>query len=108
MTRGRCLVIANEPAFHQIRRIAGEAGHVSYYVDVGTIEGGTRRLAFAGNIFVGPVVVTSRDEARQWDHDLIEDPRRFGEFVSSEWIRRFLDVWEDEGSDRRCSRQRFG
>jgi hypothetical protein len=89
--------IANDPTFRQIRRIAGEGGQVSYYVDVPTIGGGTRHFAFAGNIFVGPVLVTSRDDPGQWDHEVIDDPRRFGEFVSSDWVSRFLAARHGDG-----------
>jgi hypothetical protein len=88
--------IASDPTLRQIRRIAGEGGQVSYDVDVPTI-GGTRHFAFAGNIFVGPVLVTSRDEAGQWDQEVIDDPRRFGEFVSSDWVSRFLAARHGDG-----------
>ncbi|MCW2515487.1 MAG: hypothetical protein JWR11_4529 [Mycobacterium sp.] len=90
------MVIAKDPAFHQIRRTAGEAGHVSYHVDLKDVSGGPRHFAFSGNIFVGPVVVTSRDGRGRWDHQVVDDPRRFGEFVSSEWVRRFLQAWHEE------------
>ncbi|MCV7420892.1 hypothetical protein H7K45_10115 [Mycobacterium yunnanensis] len=73
--------------------MAGEAGQVGYYVDVETSSGETRHFAFTGNIFVGPVLVTSRDGAGRWDYEVIDDPRRFGEFVSAEWVDRFLESW---------------
>ena len=74
----------------------GEAGHVRYYVDVVSLDGQTRHFAFAGNIFVGPVVVTSEDEVGRWDLRVIDEPRRFGEYVSAEWVRRFLAAEKDE------------
>lgn len=87
---GECKLMTDDPTLGQIRRSAGEAGHVSYYVDVSTDGGGIRHFAFSGNIFVGPVLVTTRDEHGQWDHDVIDDPRRFGEFASADWVRRWF------------------
>jgi len=84
------------PAIRHFRRVAGEAGHVSYFVEVQTTDGDPRQLAFTGNIFVGPVVVTSTDTDGRRDHEIIDHPRRFGEFVSSEWVHRFLESWTDE------------
>jgi hypothetical protein len=85
-------VIVNRMSLQQIRRSAGEGGNVSYYVDVPTTEGGTRHFAFFGNIFVGPVVVTSRDESGHWEHEVVEEPRRFGEFVTAQWVLEYLDA----------------
>jgi hypothetical protein len=102
------LVIARHPTVRHIRRIAGEAGHVSYYVAVHSGNGAARHFAFAGNIFVGPVLVTSRDEEGHWDHAVIDEPRRFGEFVSSEWVDRFLQAWLDGApAEHFLLRQRF-
>ncbi|MEU0497249.1 hypothetical protein [Mycobacterium sp. NPDC006124] len=61
-----------------------------------TIDGDPCQLAFAGNIFVGPVVVTSTDADGRSDLEVIDQPRRYGEFVSSEWVDRFLESWTDD------------
>jgi hypothetical protein len=75
------------------KRVAGDAGHVSYYVELHTGGGATRHVAFSGNIFVGPVLMSSRNGDGRWDHRMIDDPRQFGEFVSADWVDRFLDSW---------------
>lgn len=86
------------PAVRNMRRVAGEAGHVSYYVEVETSTGAARHFAFSGNIFVGPVLVTSRDDDGGWDHEMLDQPRRFGEFVSAEWVDRYLVDWHETGA----------
>ena len=91
-----------------IERTAGEAGHVRYRVEVTASDGGTRRLTFAGNIFVGAVVMTSRDGFGRRERRLIENPRRFGEFVSSEWVRRYLAERDEAGVCHVCSEQWYG
>ena len=99
-------MIARHPTIRRIRRVAGEAGHVNYYVDVHT-GNGARHFAFAGNIFVGPVLMTSRDDEGRWDHEVIDDPRRFGEFVSSEWIDRFLAARDEAPTEHYHVHRRF-
>ena len=47
-----------------------------------------------GNIFVGPVAVTE-DTDGQWADEVIDEPRRFGEFYSPEWVRRFTAGFTD-------------
>jgi hypothetical protein len=74
----------------QLTRKAGEAGHVDYHVDVQTGAGLVRHFIFSGNIFVGPVALVSITEDGRREDELIREPRRFGEFVSPDWIRRFL------------------
>jgi len=64
---------------------------VSYHVEVHGDGGALRRLTFAGNIFVGPVVVTSTYSDGRSDHEVVDHPRRFGEFVSADWVDRFLE-----------------
>ncbi|MBJ7339594.1 hypothetical protein [Mycolicibacterium sp.] len=92
---------------HQIRRIPGEAGQVRYSVDITTRGGGIRHFDFGGNIFVGPVVVTSSDEIGHWDRVVVDDPRQFGEFVSAEWVRRYLAAWDDgDASGDACATKR--
>ena len=80
-------------AVSNFRRVAGEAGNVSYYVEIQSGGGDTRHIAFSGNIFVGPVLMSSRNGDGRWDHQVIDHPREFGEFVSAEWVDRFLDSW---------------
>ncbi|KAA0102180.1 hypothetical protein CIW49_02335 [Mycolicibacterium sp. P1-18] len=67
---------------------------MDYFVEVETSPGEPRHFAFAGNIFVGPVVVTSTDGRGRREHEVIDHPRRFGEFVSAEWVDRFLESWQ--------------
>jgi hypothetical protein len=86
-------VTDRHPAVRHFRRVAGQGGHVTYFVEVETSGGSPRHFAFAGNIFVGPVVVTSTDAHGRSKHEVIDHPRRFGEFVSSDWVDRFLESW---------------
>jgi hypothetical protein len=86
-------VTDRHPAVRHFRRVAGQAGHVSYFVEVEASDGDARHFAFAGNIFVGPVVVTSTDSQGRSKHELIDHPRLFGEFVSADWVHRFLESW---------------
>jgi hypothetical protein len=86
-------VTDRHPAVRHFRRVAGQAGHVTYFVEVQASGGGARHFAFAGNIFVGPVVVTSNDAQGRSEHEVVDRPRRFGEFVSAEWVDRFLESW---------------
>jgi hypothetical protein len=93
MPWGATSVTDGHPAVRHVRRVAGQAGHVTYFVEV-EAEGGTaRHFSFAGNIFVGPVVVTSTDGHGRSVNEVVDQPRRFGEFVSSEWVDRFLESW---------------
>ncbi|GAB7066782.1 hypothetical protein H7J06_28450 [Mycobacterium hodleri] len=81
------------PTVRNFRRVAGQAGHVNYYVEVQADGDDSRHLVFAGNIFVGPVVVISTDAEGRSTHEVVDHPRRFGEFVSSDWVDRFLESW---------------
>jgi hypothetical protein len=72
----------------EIERTAGEGGYVSYRVRLQT-PSGPRDVTFSGNIFVGPVAVTE-DTDGQWADEVIDEPRRFGEFYSPDWVRRFV------------------
>jgi hypothetical protein len=85
-----CHANTNEPFVRSVRRVAGDCGHVSYHVDVRADNGGTRRLVFSGNIFVGPVVLVDSGDRGESHCEVINEPRRFGEFVSGEWVCRFL------------------
>jgi hypothetical protein len=49
-------------------------------------------FTFSGNIFVGPVALVSITEDGRREDELIREPRRFGEFASPDWIRRFLEA----------------
>ena len=74
----------------RIERVPGAGGNVDYHVDVHA-DGISKRLVFSGNIFVGPVVLTGTDErGGRWD-EVIDEPRRYGEFATADWISRFLD-----------------
>ncbi|BDX34786.1 hypothetical protein TUM20985_53330 [Mycobacterium antarcticum] len=79
-----------------------------YHVETTGCDGGTRRLTFVGNIFVGSVVMTSRDGVGHRESHVIDNPRRFGEFVSSEWVSRYLDERHDAGVCQLCPEQRYG
>lgn len=78
----------------RISRIAGEGGHISYHVEIQTRDGSARECTFSGNMFVGPVVLISTDADGESCSALIDEPRRFGEFVNKEWVLRFLDEWQ--------------
>jgi hypothetical protein len=80
----------------QITRVAGEGGHISYHVDVETSESVAWQCTFRGNIFVGPVVLISAADNGQSCTVVIDDPRRFGEFATEDWIRRFYGAWRVE------------
>ena len=86
----------NDPVIRRIRRVAGEAGYLTYDVEGDDAGGGPRHFTFSGNIFAGPVLMTSRDLCGNWQHEVIEDPRRFGEFFSAEWVAHFLHAWRRE------------
>jgi hypothetical protein len=73
----------------EIERIAGEGGYVSYRVRLQTPTG-LRDVTFSGNIFVGPVAVTGGDTGGLWADEVIDQPRRFGEFYSPDWVWRFV------------------
>lgn len=75
----------------QIRRVAGHGGHVSYDVEVETDDGRIQQLSFSGSIFVGPVMLTIRSHDGQWSREVIDEPRRFGEFASPDWVTRYLN-----------------
>lgn len=81
------------PTVRNFRRVAGQAGHVNYYVEVEASGDDSLHLVFAGNIFVGPVLMSSMSGDGRWKHQTIDHPRQFGEFVSAEWVGRFLDSW---------------
>lgn len=76
----------------QISRIAGDGGHVSYEADVQTDDGSVHHFTFSGNIFVGPVILTIRSHDGQWSRDVINEPRRFGEFASADWVSQYLNL----------------
>jgi hypothetical protein len=82
-----------------IRRTAGEAGHVSYEVDIHTADGGTRHYAFNGNLFVGPVLMFMKDDRGQIHTAVIDQPRQFGEFATEDWVHRFFAEWRDRDED---------
>jgi hypothetical protein len=82
---------ANNVTIRQIRRIAGEGGHVSYDVDVLHDES-VQHFTFNGNIFGGSVLLTIRSQDGEWSREAIDEPRRFGEFTSPDWVNRYLDV----------------
>lgn len=75
----------------QVKRIAGDAGHVTYDVEVQIHDGSVQHLTFNGNIFVGPVTLTIRHHDDTWSGEVIDEPRRFGEFASAEWVGRYLE-----------------
>ena len=75
----------------QINRIAGEGGHVTYVVEVEVHDGSVRHFTFDGNIFVGPVMMSVRDRDDQWSGEVIDQPRRFGEFAAPDWVSRYLE-----------------
>ena len=75
----------------QIKRVAGEAGHVTYDVDVQTHDGSVHHFTFSGSIFVGPVMLSIRRHDGQWSREVIDEPRRFGEFASTDWVDRYLE-----------------
>lgn len=83
---------ANNVTIHQMRRNAGEGGHVSYDVDVRARDGSVLHLTFNGNIFGGSVLLTIRSQDGEWSREAIEEPRRFGEFTSPDWVNRYLDT----------------
>jgi hypothetical protein len=78
-------------SIRQIRRIAGDGGHVSYDVEVQTDDGHIQQFTFSGNIFVGPVILSIRSHDGQWSREAIDEPRRFGEFASADWVSRYLN-----------------
>jgi hypothetical protein len=80
----------NFVTIRQISRTAGEAGHVSYDVEIETDDGSVEQFSFSGNIFVGPVMLTIRSHDGQWSREVIDEPRRFGEFASADWVSRYL------------------
>lgn len=91
---------ANNRNGHRITRIAGKGGHVTYEVDVASPNGSDQHLTFSGNIFVGPVVLSGRDEDGRGFRVTVAEPRRYGEFVSADWVIRFLETWQrDDVSD---------
>ena len=91
---------ANNGIAHRINRIAGTGGHVTYEVDVASPNGFDQQLTFSGNIFVGPVILTGRDEHGRGYCVTVAEPRRYGEFVSADWVSRFLETWQrDDVSD---------
>lgn len=87
---------ANNGIAHRINRIAGRGGHVTYEVDVASPNGFEQHLTFSGNIFVGPVALTARDDAGGGYRETVAEPRRYGEFVSADWVIRFLETWQQE------------
>jgi hypothetical protein len=82
---------SNNMTVRQIRRVAGEGGHVSYDVEVQTHDGSVHQFTFNGNIFVGPVMLAIRTVDGQWSREVIDEPRRFGEFATADWISRYLE-----------------
>jgi hypothetical protein len=80
----------NDATIRQIRRIAGDGGHVTYDVEVQIHDGAVQHFTFNGNIFVGPVTLTIRGHDDQWSGEVIDEPRRFGEFASADWVSRYL------------------
>ncbi|MET4427771.1 MULTISPECIES: hypothetical protein [unclassified Mycolicibacterium] len=75
----------------QIKRVAGHGGHVSYDVEVQTDDGRIQQLTFSGSIFVGPVILSIRSHDGQWSREAIDEPRRFGEFASADWVSHYLN-----------------
>ena len=75
----------------QIRRIAGDAGHVIYDVEIRVHDGSIQHFTFNGNIFVGPVSLTIRSHDDQWSAEVIDEPRRFGEFASETWVGNYME-----------------
>lgn len=81
----------NIATIRQIKRIAGHGGHVSYDVEVQTDDGHIQQFTFSGSIFVGPVIMSIRSHDGQWSREAIDEPRRFGEFASADWVTGFLN-----------------
>lgn len=87
---------ATKVDIRQITRVAGDGGNISYQVDGTTSDGKSFRCSFAGNMFVGPVIAISTTDEGESCTLVIADPRRFGEFATEDWIRRFYGEWRDE------------
>ena len=80
----------------QIRRIAGDGGNISYHVGIQTSAGTALQCSFSGNMFVGPVVLISSSEDGRACEVVIDQPRRFGEFATEQWVRSFFEEWQHE------------
>lgn len=75
-------------------RVAGDAGHVRYDVTVQASDGSTQHMTFTGNIFGGSVMLRTDSGDGVWSADVIEDPRRYGEFASPDWVGCYLSRHE--------------
>jgi hypothetical protein len=83
---------ANNVTIRKLSRNAGDGGHVSYDVDVRAHDGSVLHFTFNGSIFGGSVLLTIRSQDGEWSREAIDDPRRFGEFTSPDWVNRYLDT----------------
>lgn len=69
-----------------IKRHPGIAGQVAYSVEVTYPGEDVQRVIFVGSVYGGPVLMhTPRAEM------YVTDPGRFGERVSTDWVRRFFE-----------------
>jgi len=69
----------------EIKRTGGLAGNFSLDATVER-DGEEGRVTFYGSTYGGPVVmVTSMGQT------FVDDPQRFGDRLSEEWVRRFFE-----------------
>jgi hypothetical protein len=78
----------------RITRTAGAGGHVTYVVDIRTPAGTARTCTFSGNLFGGPVLLSSECADGRTRIAEIEQPREFGEFAIEHWVHGFFRNWQ--------------
>lgn len=78
----------------RIIRTAGAGGHVTYVVDIHTPAGAARTCTFSGNLFGGPVLLSSECADGRTRVAEIEQPHDFGEFATEHWVHGFFRNWQ--------------
>jgi hypothetical protein len=82
---------ANDSVVRRVTRKPGQGGDLAYYVEVQGPNGAARHFSLSGNIFTGPVALVGKDEKGRRYDEVVPHPRRFGEFISAQWVHRFFE-----------------
>jgi hypothetical protein len=91
-----------------INRTAGAGGHVTYDVVFRTSSGDLRQWLFRGNVFGGPVLMTTKSQDGRTSTAVIEEPGRYGEFATERWVHAFLRDGSEPAHDSDAPRRSTG
>jgi len=77
--------MSDSPTVHNIRRVTGIAGQVSYVARFQYPGEEEATVQFVGSVYGGPVVLIAANGRQTF----VTDPDRFGTF-GPEWVRRYF------------------